>query len=375
MKKKILIILTSIFVLLVIVIVSLYIANSAVREWMDIYIFRKNVIQEDLPTILLENENSNIYAYDNHIVVLQDNKLIIYNTSGKEERTINVSITTPIFKSCGKYLILAEKNGKNVYLIYNTELQWQKSMEGNVSKVAVNKNGSVGVVLTGTTHKSVIVMYGLTGTEEFKTYLASTVAIDLSISEDSRFLSFAEINTSGTTISSAIKTVSVEKARTAPAEAIIYKYEPEKNGLVVNIQYYKDKLICQYDNTVYTFKDGESKKILDIDNKTLFTDIDVIGYICNIVETSSGILSSEYEAKVVNPENSKENTYFLESMPKSLICSDTIIGINMGNKIEFINHSAWLLKSFTSKQSFKDVVIGDGVIGIIYKDRVEIISI
>ena len=210
MKKKILIILTSIFVLLVIVIVSLYIANSAVREWMDIYIFRKNVIQEDLPTILLENENSNIYAYDNHIVVLQDNKLIIYNTSGKEERTINVSITTPIFKSCGKYLILAEKNGKNVYLIYNTELQWQKSMEGNVSKVAVNKNGSVGVVLTGTTHKSVIVMYGLTGTEEFKTYLASTVAIDLSISEDSRFLSFAEINTSGTTISSAIKTVSVE---------------------------------------------------------------------------------------------------------------------------------------------------------------------
>lgn len=342
---------------------------------MDIYILRKEIIEENLPTISLDNENSNIYAYDNHIVILRDNKLVIYNSSGKEETTINVSITTPLFKSCGKYLLVGDKNNKNLYLIYNTSLQWQKTMEGNISKIAVNKNGAVGVVLTGTTYKSVITMYGITGEEEFKTYLSSTIAVDIAISEDSKYLSFAEINTSGTIITSTIKTISVEKAKTTPAEAIIYKYEQEPNGLVVNIQYNKQNLVCQYDNSIYLLKEGNSEKILDIDDKIIFIDINLTEYICEVIETSSSILSSQYELKIINIENKKENSYLLESMPKSLYCKNDIIAVNMGNEIDFINHNGWLQKSFTSKQSFKNVILGNNIAAIVYKDRVEIINL
>lgn len=375
MNKKILIIITSIIALIIVITISLYIANESVRNWMDIYILRKEIIEENLPTISLDNENSNIYAYDNHIVILRDNKLVIYNSSGKEETTINVSITTPLFKSCGKYLLVGDKNNKNLYLIYNTSLQWQKTMEGNISKIAVNKNGAVGVVLTGTTYKSVITMYGITGEEEFKTYLSSTIAVDIAISEDSKFLSFAEINTSGTIITSTIKTISVEKAKTTPAEAIIYKYEQEPNGLVVNIQYNKQNLVCQYDNSIYLLKEGNSEKILDIDDKIIFIDINLTEYICEVIETSSSILSSQYELKIINIENKKENSYLLESMPKSLYCKNDIIAVNMGNEIDFINHNGWLQKSFTSKQSFKNVILGNNVAAIVYKDRVEIINL
>ena len=375
MNKKILIIITSIIALIIVITISLYIANESVRNWMDIYILRKEIIEENLPTISLDNENSNIYAYDNHIVILRDNKLVIYNSSGKEETTINVSITTPLFKSCGKYLLVGDKNNKNLYLIYNTSLQWQKTMEGNISKIVVNKNGAVGVVLTGTTYKSVITMYGITGDEEFKTYLSSTIAVDIAISEDSKYLSFAEINTSGTIITSTIKTISVEKAKTTPAEAIIYKYEQEPNGLVVNIQYNKQNLVCQYDNSIYLLKEGNSEKILDIDDKIIFIDINLTEYICEVIETSSSILSSQYELKIINIENKKENSYLLESMPKSLYCKNDIIAVNMGNEIDFINHNGWLQKSFTSKQSFKNVILGNNVAAIVYKDRVEIINL
>lgn len=375
MNKKILIIITSIIALIIVITISLYIANESVRNWMDIYILRKEIIEENLPTISLDNENSNIYAYDNHIVILRDNKLVIYNSSGKEETTINVSITTPLFKSCGKYLLVGDKNNKNLYLIYNTSLQWQKTMEGNISKIAVNKNGAVGVVLTGTTYKSVITMYGITGEEEFKTYLSSTIAVDIAISEDSKYLSFAEINTSGTIITSTIKTISVEKAKTTPAEAIIYKYEQEPNGLVVNIQYNKQNLVCQYDNSIYLLKEGNSEKILDIDDKIIFIDINLTEYICEVIETSSSILSSQCELKIINIENKKENSYLLESMPKSLYCKNDIIAVNMGNEIDFINHNGWLQKSFTSKQSFKNVILGNNVAAIVYKDRVEIINL
>lgn len=375
MKKKLIIIIGSVFAILLTIVIALYIANQPSREWIDKYILRKNIIEENLPTISLENENSNVYAYDNHIVVLQNNNLVIYNTSGKEETTINVSITTPLFSDCGKYLLVADKNGKNIYLIYNTSLQWQKTMEGNISNISVNKNGAVGIVITGTTYKSVIVMYGITGEEEFKTYLSSTLAMDLAISDDNKYLSFAEINTSGTIVASVVKTISVEKAKSTPSEAIIYKYNPEANSVIVNIQYDKQNLICQYDNSVYSLKDGNAQKLIDIDNKTLFMDINLDMYICSIIENSSSILSSEYEVKIISPDNKKEESYLLKSMPKSLYCNNDIIAINRGNEIEFINHNAWLLKSFSSKQSFKDVVLGDKIAGVVYKDRIEIINL
>ena len=133
MKKKIVWIIGIIVAITVITVISLYVTNEDVRDWMDEYIFRKNIIDEDLPTISIENENASIYAYDNHIVILQNNKLTIYNTSGKEETTINVQVNNPIFESCGRYLLLADKGSQNVYLIYNTSLRWQKTMEGNVA--------------------------------------------------------------------------------------------------------------------------------------------------------------------------------------------------------------------------------------------------
>lgn len=375
MKKKVIIILGIVLIIALVVVVSLYVANEPTRDWIDRYIFRKNIIEEDLPVIPLENENTNIYAYDNHIVVLQDNQLVIYNSSGREETTINVSITTPIFADSGNYLLVADKNGQNAYLIYNTSLQWQKTMEGNISSITVNRNGAVGIVITGTTYKSVIVMYGITGNEEFRTYLSSTIAADATISGNNDYLSFAEINTSGTIISSVVKTISVDKAKNSPSEAIIYTYKPEENSLIVNIEYYNQELICQYDNTVYKMQEGNAQKLLDIDNKTLFMDIGLEEHVCRIVETSAGILNSEYEVKIMNPNNQKESSHLLDSVPKSLYCNNDIIAINMGNEIEFINHSGWLMKSFVSAQSFRDVVLGKSVAGIIYRDRIEIISL
>ena len=122
-------------------------------------------------------------------------------------------------------------------------------------------------------------------------------------------------------------------------------------------------------------QEGNAQKLLDIDNKTLFMDIGLEEHVCRIVETSAGILNSEYEVKIMNPNNQKESSHLLDSVPKSLYCNNDIIAINMGNEIEFINHSGWLMKSFVSAQSFRDVVLGKSVAGIIYRDRIEIISL
>ena len=99
--------------------------------------------------------------------------------------------------------------------------------------------------------------------------------LGLAISDNNDYLSFAEANTSGTVISSTVKTISVEKAKSTPSEAIIYTYNPENNSLIIDIEYNGNELICQYDNSVYKLIDGNSEKITDVDDKTLFLDIEM----------------------------------------------------------------------------------------------------
>ena len=175
MKKKILIGIITLLIIIIAVAIGLYVGNSTVRLWTDKYILKKDIGEEDLPTIEIEEkDNIQAYAYSNYLATVGNNTLTIYNSSAKVVTSINVSITTPQFESAGRYLLVADQGGENLYLIYNDSLQWQKQMEGNISHICVNDSGAVGVIITGTTYKSVIIMYDITGKEEFKTYLSTT---------------------------------------------------------------------------------------------------------------------------------------------------------------------------------------------------------
>ena len=51
------------------------------------------------------------------------------------------------------------------------------------------------------------------------------------------------------------------------------------------------------------------------------------------------------------------------------------IALNLGNEVQIINTSGWLLKKYISSKQIKGIVVGDTIVGIIYKNRIEIISL
>lgn len=380
MKNKIIRMVMTILVLLIlvstIVIVGLYIGNSSTRNWIDKNILRKDIGEEKLATIEIEeNENVFVHAYKNHIATVSDNKLTIYNAGGRVEETINVSITSPKFASCGEYLLVADEGKSNIYLIYNTNLQWERELEGSISQITVNKNGAVGVALEGTIYKTVIVMYDITGNENFKTYLSSTVATDITISDDGQFLSFAEINTSGTAIESKVKTISVEKTKDTPNEAIVNTYELENDRLVLKIKYRKNKIVVFTDKEVYLFSEGEQEKILDVSKDTSFLDINLNAHICRIKENNNEKEAGKYEVEILDVDNKKTSTYILKDTVKSMYCKESVIALNLGNEIEFLNMNGWLIKKYNSIQNIKDISISENIAAVIYKNRIAIVEL
>lgn len=372
-KKVVAIALLLILVICIIIGAGLYIGNKTVRNWFDKNVLRKDIEQSNLPKIALEGyKSTKIFAYSNKVAIFNDNTLTIYNQNGKRITEINVQAEKPIFATSGEYLLIGDEGNSDVYLIYGETLQWQKEIEGQVSQICVNKNGAVGIAISGTVYKSVIVMYDITGKESFRTFLSTTTATDIELSDDGKYLSFIEINTSGAAISSAVKTISVEKAKSNSEDAIIYTYKGENNSLFLKIKYRKDNVVCFADDSIHVYSNGNDEKILDINKNINLIDINNSGYISYIVENT---LENVVELHILNIENKKDIIYNLKNAAKNIYCNEGTTAIDLGNEIHFIDANGWLIKKYSTVKNIKEVVVGKKVVAIVYKDSIEVMNL
>lgn len=360
------------------ILIARYIAEEDFRLWVDTNILKKELEQDTLSTVELNYDTvPSIFAYDKYVAVLNKNKLDLYTADGTKNAELEVNISKPVTSSYGKYLVLAESNGSKIYLISGNSILWQKDLEGNISRVNVNRNGYVSVIITNTTYKSVVVSYTQAGKELFKTFLSSTYAICSDISNNNKYLAIGEIDYSGTIIKSNVKIISISLAQTDPEKSIINKYESASGEIVSNIKYQdKDFVICMFNKYIQKVGTENSERLLDFDNNSLFVDINLGDSVAIVKKQSSGLFSYEYEMQIKSTIGNSENLYILDSnVPKDLLISGNIIGIDLGTEVRIVNSKGILLKKYKSNQEIKGLAIGDNIAGIIYKDKIELINL
>lgn len=281
-------------VILITTLVLLYIFNKGARDWINIHILRKEITEQDVATIELDVDKLQyIYAYDRFICIMTDGKLSLYNSYGGREAELDVQLSNPIYSAANNYLGIAETNGQKVCLVSEGKLLWENKVEGNITKINVARNGTVSVITTGTSYKSVIMTFDKNGKELFKTYRASIIAVDTDISVDGRYLGVAEVNTSGALIESNIEIIDIEKAKngTADNSAVVYQKKAEANKIITDIKYQeKGQLICIYDDSVHMIYEGEDKTILEFNSNTKIADINLKSYIVRAEEVGRKLL-------------------------------------------------------------------------------------
>lgn len=379
-KKKIWKLIILLFcTLLIISSIVLYTTNEKCREILDKYVFRKEVQEDDLPSIEIDSsKNINVCAYDKYIGLLEQNTLKLYNKYGHQETTLDdIEISNPLFKANGEFLCIAEKKGQKVYLIKNKNIIWQNEIEGDISNISVNKNGYVTITISGTTYKTVVITYDSNGNELFKNFLSTTNVIDTDISNDNKYLAIAEANFSGIVVQSIIKIISIEDAQKKSSEAIKYTYLAEPDDLIINIKYHgKDKLICMYDEHIDIFQEGQNTEMVSFKNENiLFSDIDLSDKIIKIEKKSTGLFGAEAEMKIINTNSQKEVIYAIENVPKTVYVQDNMIAINLGTSALFVNDNGWLVKKYQASKEIQKIVLCNNVAGIISKNKIEIISL
>lgn len=378
-NNKIKIIVTAIIAVIIILMIILYSTVTPVRKFFDKYIFRKIVSEEKLVSIQLDyDSNVNIIGYNKYICVLAENKLKQYQASGNLANEIKLEISNPIYNVNNRYLVIAEKGSSKFYLVADNKIAWKKEVDGNISKVDVNRNGYVTIILTGTTYKSVIVTYDSKGNELFKTYISKSLALDATISSDNQSMAFAEIDTSGTQIQTTIKIISIEKAK-ANDDYITYTYLAPSNSLITNIEYQnKNKLVCIYDDSIHVIENNQDQEIMKLqedDKKINQADIRLTNYIYRTVEKSTGLFQADTAIEMMNLESKKETVYTVEGVVKNIYCYDNILAVSLGQEVEIFNTSGWLIKKYTSSQDVQGIVLTNGIAGIVYRDKLEFVNL
>ena len=367
-----------VIVFLIVFFTARYATDEDFRTMIDVNILKKEVAESTLTTINIDlDTNPNIFAYDRYIAILSKNKLSEYTKEGQKIAELDTNISIPLVHTAGRYMVIAEKNGQKIYLISAGTILWETSVEGNISEVNVNENGYVSIIIKNTTYKSVIAFYDLTGAEIFRRYISNNYAICTAISNNNKYLAIGEIDYSGTILKSFVTIISVEKAKQDPKNSIVNTYESENGEIITNIRYQdKENAICMFTNYIQKVGISSNEKIYEITENDMFVDINLKDSIAVIDKQSSGLFSYEFEMLLKSTLSKAESLYILDSdLPKVVVASGNNIALNLGNEIRIVNSNGRLVKKYKSNSQIKNLVIGDSIAGVVYKNKIEIIEL
>ncbi len=378
-NKKILVLLVLLLILAIALVttVILYIRIESIHNWIDKNILKKEVLQEKAVSIDMEDENTQVCAFSQYIGMLSNNNFNIYNSSGNKEATLNIEVSTPIFDTNNRFIAIAEKDGQRAYLITNKDLQWEKKVEGNISQISVNKNGYVAIAISNTIYKTVIEVYQPDGELIFKTFLSSTRAADISMSNDNKYLAIAEVDTSGTMVQSTVKIVSIEKAQEDSSDSVESTYKAERGRLITNVNYQeKNKLLCMYTDAISIIDNGTEEIISkNDDRKVTFSSIELTNNSAIIEEKSSGLFTADSILQISNSSTRESKEYVIKEVIKDIYTRENVIALNLGTELDFVNTDAWLLKKYIANQEITNVVVSNELAGIVYRNKVEIVKL
>lgn len=377
-KKLALLISLLIILITIIVLIIVYIFNIQFRNWCDKHILGKEILQEDTREIEIDgDENPQVYAFDKYICLFRRKTIEFYNKVGTKVGEIETNINNAKFASAGRYLAICEQDGKEFYLIDGKEKVYENEVDGTISQINVSRSGFVSVVLSNNSYKSIVSVYNKEGKEIFKTNLVTSRVVDVSISQDSQYLAIAEVDISGILTKSTIQIVSIELAQTKPAEAIVYKYEVPEGKLIINVEYQeKQKLICMYNDSIEVLQEQKSSELVGFENrKTTFMTIELNNRIAILEEKTTGEYTSDTYVNIINPENKREIQYITNGVVKSLHTSNKKIAINTGSELHIISTNGFLVKKYISSTEINDIVMTDSLVGVIYRDKIQIINL
>lgn len=155
----------------------------------------KSALVSSVP-VALENAGTSEYArYKGKILCATQTDLTAYDHSGNVSWRVNIHAGTPILRTAGSYILIAEKGGKRVELYNGKKRVFSLDSADEIEIASVSSRGDVVLVTKKLYYKGSVIVYNKKGEEVYRWNSGTYNILDASVSPSSRRLAVSLLNT------------------------------------------------------------------------------------------------------------------------------------------------------------------------------------
>lgn len=361
------------FVIIIVLAIIISIITYFNYDKIEEYIANKQwQMADSIATIQIDDINQ--VESGKSLIMVTKNSIDLYKDSATKKNTISLVTSEIITSTANEYTVIGDKSSGNIYMLKEEIVVWNSKINGTILDIVVNKNGYVAVTYSQSGYKSVIRVIKPTGDELCTTFLGSTYAIDVAISNNNKLLAVAEVDTEGINISSNIKIIEIGNGNDTKFNTVY----SDSDSLILDIEY-TDKnnlLILKDDGVVSIDKENLTKDVLTYDySEIVYSTIENSENVVAVRKASVGIFGSECVLEIYDEKSKKE--YELTATPQNIYAQDETIALNMGNEVIFVGTNGKLIKRYTLGSQLKDIKLYENgsMAALIFRNKIELVKI
>lgn len=216
-------------------------------------------------------------AYGKEMLLVNNEGICSIDKSGREVWSAVSTTTSPYVQTEGKYILLADINGKEINIFKKEKLVSQIATENEILSAKVNKNGYIAVATDELGYKGMIILYNRGGKELFRWHSGNGYIGDIAISPSNK-LAIAQLVTDKEEICSKILLIN-PNSNSEP------KCIAELKGIATKLKFNDDgSVVTLTDKGLYGFKrSGKPKFEVDFGSRRLLK--------CNIENKNNMVLA------------------------------------------------------------------------------------
>ena len=309
-------------------------------------------------------------TFESGVVCARNDGIKIYNIKGQEEWSDPKAFTSPFIQVSEKYMVVADKKGKKIYLYQNRNELWNEIIDGEIQTVSVNNKGYVGIIYKDVSYKSVVKVFDNKGSEVLVRYYSNNYALDVKISPNNNAIGIGELDLSRLRTSSLIRLI--------PAGSKDGLESFEEDSILECMEFINGKLVAVLNNKLLSIKQDGSKNLLKDFGKDKVTNVCLNGETFIVkVQKSTGLLNLSSNLEVINEQGKSIGTFNAGFNVINIDIKKNIIAINGGGKVVFINSAGRKISQFNPQKAVKEIkLFSDGAHAVIaYVDGIDIVSI
>ncbi len=265
-----------------------------------------------------------------YIYFVNTDKVTICDNNGNFVAAVDIVTSNPIVKQNGKYMIVGDVDGKNVYIFKEDELKNTITAKNTLVDVSVNDSGYCVLVMQGNMHKRDVAVYDAKGQEQFVWNSGNLFVLSASIAHNNKNIVISTLDTANGKMKSVLSFYNISNAEPIATE----EYE---NELIAAVEIWGNHVYCVGDSKTVVYRvSGQKTGEIAYDGRTLITyKADKANIVMAFSESS--LNGKRYDIETFHFNGKRIGNYELDYKIDYIDFTQDTIAISRGRLVDVIN--------------------------------------